>query len=166
MSPIHVFRSCLCVPIKSSAAGPNRPTSEEKHHFPAHKCFFLVSSLVLQRWSWGRKAVNHDRAAHMHVCALSMWSRSVFGGDSSQPVMAASSREFPSMCLASKVSLQRRRGSGSIKLQVVFCIGLRTDVQQNQLSGQRSGAGTMANIYKRSGSKPIKIRSVQRSVSI
>lgn len=83
-----------------------------------------------------------------------------------RPVMAALSRQFPSMCLASKVSLQRRRGSGSIKLQLVFCNGLRADVQQNQLSGQRRGAGTMANTYKRSGSKPIKIRSVQRSVSI
>lgn len=67
MSTIHVFRSCLRVPIKSSAAGPDRPASEEKHHFPAHKCLFLVPSLVLQRWSWGRKAVNHDRAAHAHV---------------------------------------------------------------------------------------------------
>lgn len=83
----------------------------------------------------------------------------VFGGGASEPIGVAFSRWFPSaahVCLASKVSLQRRRGSGSIKLQLVFCNGLKTDVQQNQLSGQRRGAGTMANMYKRSGSKPIK----------
>lgn len=128
---------------KSSAAGPNRRTSG--------KASLSCSQVFLPGAQFGAPAVELGQEGGKSRRAHAAFSEATCHGG---------------MCLASKVSLQRRRGSGSIKLQLVFCNGLRTDVQQNQLSGQRRGAGTMANMYKRSGSKPIKFRSVQRSASI
>lgn len=136
---------------KESQPGLSRQTSEEEHQLPAHKHFFLVASTAVPAEKperGGTKSPPCTRPLCVSNVVTQRFQRRLIG----------SSRGG-----VGQVFSPRLRGSGSIKPQLVFCQGPRTDVQQNQLSGQREA---MANTFKRRGSNPIKISGVQRSVPI
>lgn len=86
--------------------------------------------MVFLQKNWDGKAVNH-------VIVTQPFQRCLIGTSQGGVEQAVSPPANHMPVWPQRSAFHRLGGSGSIKLQLVFCNGPLTDVQQNQLSGQR-----------------------------